>query len=81
MALIEWTKELSVNFSTIDSQHKKLIGLINKLHDAMKEGKGSAVLDEVINEMSDYAKIHFETEEKYMEKFKFPELVAHREKH
>jgi len=81
MPLIEWTQKLSVNFEEIDNQHKKLIQLINKLHDAMKKGKGSSILDDVLKEMTDYAKYHFGTEEKFMEQFKFPELKEHKEQH
>ena len=40
MAIIEWKDEYSVGIQSIDQQHKIWVGLINKLHDAMKKGEG-----------------------------------------
>jgi hemerythrin len=40
MALIQWNDGLSVNVVEIDRQHQKLIGMINDLNDAMRQGKG-----------------------------------------
>jgi hemerythrin len=54
-----------VSVNEIDLQHqKKLIEMINNLHDAMRPGKGNAVLGEIINGLVDYAGAHFQTEEK-----------------
>lgn len=39
MTYIEWKEIYSFNVHEIDEQHKKLIGMINGLHDAMKVGK------------------------------------------
>jgi hemerythrin len=36
MPIIEWADALSVNVKEIDDQHKRLIDLINNLHDAMQ---------------------------------------------
>lgn len=40
MSLIQWDDNLSVNISTFDNQHKKLILMINELHEAMAQGQG-----------------------------------------
>ena len=34
MPIMKWNNELSVNIKEIDDQHKRLIDLINILHDA-----------------------------------------------
>jgi hemerythrin len=47
MPLFAWDESLSVGYEPIDEQHKRLIALINKLHDAMIEGKGQEVLGEL----------------------------------
>ncbi len=44
MALIEWSQDLSVNVEKADTHHKKLISMINSLHDAMQEGQSTEVL-------------------------------------
>ncbi len=38
--LVTWSDKYSVNNFLMDSQHKKLVALINELYTAMKEGKG-----------------------------------------
>ncbi len=35
MPYIEWNSNISVNVADIDTQHKKLVNLINTLHEAM----------------------------------------------
>jgi hemerythrin len=81
MAYLDWSDDLSVNIKEIDEQHKKLIGMINKLHTAMQENKGRDVQKAVIREMATYAAAHFSTEEKYMEQFKYAGAFAHKAEH
>jgi hemerythrin len=40
MALITWNDGYSVKVKQFDDQHKKLIDMVNELHDAMGIGKG-----------------------------------------
>lgn len=63
MALIEWADEYSVDVPEMDDQHRKLIGLINDLHDAMRSGKGKDSIDRILKELVDYSNIHFTAEE------------------
>jgi len=44
MALMTWKADYSVNIKQIDDQHKKLIELINTLHDAMAKGHAKEAL-------------------------------------
>ena len=81
MAYMSWKELYSVNVKEIDEQHKKLIGMINELHDAMKVGKGKVVTSLILKEMIDYAATHFATEEKYMIKFEFPGYAQHKAEH
>lgn len=78
MSLIEWSDDLSVGIHEIDDQHKKLIGLINGLHDAMKAGQAKQALEKTLNDLADYAVYHFRTEETYMKKFGYPEFASHK---
>lgn len=81
MAYLQWSEEFSVKVKEIDEQHKKLIGMINTLHEALLAHKGRDVQKTIIQEMVNYAAVHFDTEEKYMQQFKFPAYVAHHSQH
>jgi hemerythrin len=81
MALIEWDESLSVNVEELDGQHRRLIGLINDLNDAMKRGQGKEGLAVIIGELSSYAGDHFATEEKYFDRFAYPDSRRHKSEH
>jgi hemerythrin len=81
MALIEWKESLSVSIPKYDNQHKKLIALINQLHEAMSAGKGKDVLGKVFAELLDYTKTHFADEEAEFKKHAYPEYPLHKSEH
>jgi hemerythrin len=81
MALIEWTEDFSVSVEEIDKQHKKLVAMINNLHDAMTQGKGNDYIKEIIDELVQYSIYHFATEEKYFDKFSYPDTEKHKQIH
>jgi len=81
MSLITWSDKYSVNIKEIDEQHKKLVGMINELHDAMMHAKGKEASLAIINKMAEYTKYHFSTEEKYMKQFGYPDYNAHKLSH
>ncbi|KAB2845499.1 MAG: bacteriohemerythrin [Melioribacteraceae bacterium] len=81
MALFQWNNSFSVNNVDIDKQHKKLVELINSLHDAMGQGKSREVLGVIFNDLISYTKSHFKFEENCMLDKKYPDYTAHRLEH
>ena len=77
MPLFVWEDKYKVGVKEFDEQHKKLIELINKLYDAMKQGHGKDVLKSILNDLFEYTKYHFETEEKYFSDYKYPDKNEH----
>jgi len=71
----------SVKVREIDEQHKKLIGMINELHEKMKEGKGKDILQKIILGLVDYTKYHFTYEEKLFVNLGYPETLLHKKNH
>ncbi len=78
---ITWSDELSVGIEEIDEQHKVLINLINKMHDAIDHHHGSDVVQEILAELADYTKIHFAVEESLMRILGYPGYEEHKEIH
>ncbi|MFA6979107.1 MAG: bacteriohemerythrin [Ignavibacteriaceae bacterium] len=77
MALINWNDSYSVKVKEIDGQHKKLVDIINELHDKMKEGKGKEVMEKLLNELLDYTVLHFAFEEKLLNTNNYPDSKTH----
>ncbi len=81
MAFFEYTTALSCNHNDIDAEHKKLIDLVNMLHDAMKTGKGRDVIGKVLTSLIDYTATHFANEEKLMSSIGYPGLYQQKREH
>ncbi len=81
MAFMTWKDEFAVNIREGDTQHKKLLELLNRLFDAMKVGQGKEVLGITLKELVDYTVYHFGTEEKLFQQFGYPEYAKHKEEH
>ena len=81
MSYLKWTEAMSVKVKEIDEQHRGLVGMINRLHQAMVENKGRETHREIIFGMVEYAGYHFATEEKYMRRFNYRDLPAHQVEH
>ena len=79
MALITWDdKKYSVSVPSIDIQHKKLVDLINKLHNGMMTGTAKSLIKEIITELVDYTKTHFKYEEELLIKCGYDEFEQHK---
>ena len=81
MSLITWNDSLSVGFEPIDEQHRRLVELINKLHSAMAQGKGSQTLGSVLDGLIDYVQTHFASEEAMMQINHYPGYAAQKSQH
>lgn len=81
MGLITWDDDYSVGIAEVDTQHRKLVGLVNDLHDAMSVGKGRSVLSSVLTELVEYTAYHFKTEEDLFEQFDYPDRAEHKRLH
>lgn len=80
--LIRWSDErYSVGVEEIDKQHQKLIDLINTLYNAFREGKARDTLQPIIEEMANYTKYHFDTEERYFKLFNYEQSAEHIKEH
>ncbi|KPL76552.1 hemerythrin [Ornatilinea apprima] len=81
MPIMKWMDEYSVQVAELDQQHQKLIELINLLHDEMRQGKGRESLGRILDQLIEYTRVHFTTEEDWMARAGYAGLAAHREEH
>ncbi len=83
MELVTWKAEMSVGVKKVDEQHKKLVSMINDLHEAMLAAKGKDALGRLFMGLADYTSTHFQTEEELMEIYGYPreDFEHHRLEH
>ena len=81
MSLLAWNNMFSVGVKEIDSQHKKLLAIANRLNDAMKQGLGKDVLAGILTDLVAYTESHFAFEERLMEQHKYPLSPQHKAEH
>lgn len=73
---IKWQEKFSVGVKEIDNQHKHFIRILNGVHNKFE--KGDEDLGDELNELIEYARIHFSTEEKYFAEWKYPGSDEHK---
>lgn len=81
MKCVEWNDKFNLGLHEIDDQHKQLVAIMNKICQAINEGRGDKIIEEVLIEMQDYALNHFELEEKYFDQFHYEKSELHKEWH
>ncbi len=72
---------MSVGVALLDSDHKALIEMINRLHDALEDKEESLVLDRIFDSLVTYIDLHFAREERVMEACGYPAISEHRKEH
>jgi diguanylate cyclase (GGDEF)-like protein/hemerythrin-like metal-binding protein/PAS domain S-box-containing protein len=68
---LAWTDQMSVGNAKIDSDHKKLITMVNGIQYMIKARAVSA-LPEAFEQFEHWLRLHFESEENIAQKIKFP---------
>ena len=63
MPMIEWNKRLATGIDEIDDQHKELFSRINLLMEACNVGKGREEVAHLLQFLSTYIRVHFDSEE------------------
>lgn len=81
MDLFTWSDSLSVGVMELDIQHKKLVGLLNDLHRAMRAGQANNALKPLLTSLINYTLTHFRTEERYMQQYGYPQYAQHKSQH
>jgi len=82
MEFIKWDGKIhSVGIKEIDNQHKNFIKVINETYEISKSKNNKEKIREILNQLLQFARVHFSTEERYFKKFKYPWADEHIREH
>lgn len=81
MEEIVWTDEFNIGIPEIDSQHRQIIDILNRLLREPDAQTTSETVSDTLHDMTRYAQEHFSTEEEILAYSNFPDLAAHKEQH
>ena len=81
MKIIEWAQKMSVQVAEIDDQHKKLVEIINAAFSIENPSENRKKFEPILNDLIEFTRVHFSTEEKYFDKFNYAEKDEHIEEH
>lgn len=79
--LITWSPGLSVDFDSIDREHKGLIVVINDLYRSVRNASGKEIIEQTFRKMREYTQTHFANEERMMAQSAYPDAEKHRAMH
>ncbi|MCL1984951.1 MAG: hemerythrin family protein [Betaproteobacteria bacterium] len=79
---IRWQRCNETGIALIDEQHKGIVSIINSFFFLMGSDMGNSLLySSVSDTMKNYSRIHFVTEEGFLEASGYPEIEAHKALH
>jgi hemerythrin len=81
MPLIVWTDHMSVGVKLLDNDHKKLVLLVNNLHDGVVAGHARPELESIFAKLVDFTRLHFSHEERLLAETGYQGWAAHRQEH
>ena len=78
MAYFVWAQDMVIDGGAIDEEHRKLVDLLNTLHDATSQGRGREVVGRLLGELIVDTADHLRNEEAAMAAAGFPNLERHK---
>lgn len=81
MSLIEWKPEFSVGNAAVDHEHQEMIGLINDVHEGLRQGADKDQIARGLGEVYAHIAAHFALEEKIMRDAEYAGYAPHKDDH
>jgi len=81
MPLIVWTNRMSVGVKLLDNDHRKMMLLINELHEDLMTGHTKPALDRIFERLVRHTRTHFAHEEQLFAETSYPGAEAHKQEH
>lgn len=77
---LQWREQLSVGNDLIDTDHQRLIDIINQTNASLQSMSRAGLL-KALAELDKYSRVHFTLEEKIAQAVGFPDLVQLHDSH
>ena len=77
MTVMHWREDMSVGVPELDSDHKQMVDLLNRVHYLKTAGADPAHIGAVLQDLIGYVKRHFGREENMMLLAEYPEYERH----
>jgi len=74
-------QNIGVGFDQIDGEHRVQVGLLSALRHAVTVGRAEKEVKEILEQLIDYTKVHFMSEELLMRLYQYPHYEAHVAEH
>ena len=65
--VFEWSARYDTGLAEVDDQHRRLVDIINHVDRLLRAESPISVLEPVLDELTEYARYHFDTEERLMD--------------
>lgn len=76
-----WSEKFEMGIANLDAQHRYMFGLANEITALARADADPRQLNEAIEGLIEYVQLHFNAEERAMEKCGYPMLDKHRQEH
>ncbi len=81
MAFMVWNDRLMTGIAAIDSDHRRLLGIVNDLYEAIQEGQSHEQVTELMRMLTDYTRVHFAREERFFATTHYAGAAEHKAEH
>lgn len=77
----KWTNDYVMNVAEIDGQHRHFISILDRVYDTILNQTPNEVKGALLDDLVNYALIHFGTEERYFDEFNYSGAAEHKAAH
>jgi hemerythrin-like metal-binding protein len=81
MSMFVWSDRYAVGNAEIDAQHRHLFDIFNRLYEECCQPDSHVDIYETLDELIDYAALHFASEQQYMHDIGYPGLEKQLQEH
>ena len=80
-AKLTWRTRYATNIPSIDAHHQGLFKILRMLEESAQKGQTQAEMDAILAFLERYTRVHFEGEDAFMQRSRFPLAEVHSREH